>query len=51
MIRIYQLDRGTPIWVWLCDDHLATRKAAGFDVKESKEPPHPLTCDDCERAS
>lgn len=46
---IYQLSRGFEVWVWLCTDHLAKRKRKGWEVKERREPPHPLTCDDCKR--
>ena len=46
-VRIFSLDRAYQIWVWLCAAHLAARKAAGWIVKETREPPHALTCDDC----
>lgn len=47
-VAIYLLDRAFPVWVWLCGDCLAKRRAAGWDVKETKTAPHPLRCDDCE---
>ena len=46
-VKIYQLDRNFPLWVWLCEKCLAARKAKGWDVKETREPPHDLACDDC----
>jgi hypothetical protein len=48
-VRIYQLDRGCGVWLWLCEKHLAKRKAAGWIQKEDKDPMHPLGCDDCRR--
>jgi hypothetical protein len=44
---IYQLDRGFSVWAWLCADHLKARQAAGWEVKERRPAPHPITCDDC----
>lgn len=46
-VAIYKLDKGTDWWCWLCPRHLAKRKRSGFEVKERREPPHALTCDDC----
>ena len=48
-VRIYQLDRGCGVWLWLCDNHLEARVAANWTLKESKDPPHPVGCDDCRR--
>ena len=46
-VRIYQLDRGCGVWLWLCETHLAARKLCGWVEKEAKDPPHPVDCDDC----
>ncbi len=47
LVRIYLLDRGQGSWpAWLCGRHLAKRKLDGWDVKESKDAPHGLQCDD-----
>ncbi len=46
-VRIYQLDGPFAIWVWLCGKHVEARKAKGWVVKESRDPPHELMCDDC----
>jgi hypothetical protein len=47
MVSIVQLDRGFSVWCWLCPKHLKARQKAGWDLKATKKPPHPLTCDDC----
>lgn len=46
-VRIYQLSRAFETWVWLCRKCLWARKTAGWEIKESKAPPHPVNCDDC----
>ena len=46
-VKIYQLDRGCGVWLWLCETHLAARKLCGWIEKEAKDPPHPVDCDDC----
>ena len=54
-VFIYQLDRGFPIWIWLCAEHLAVRTDEKLSVKErwfvkeKRTPTIPLTCDDCPR--
>lgn len=51
-VQIYKLDRGSPVWLWLCADHLAARLADGWTKAEGpKTPPHPLTCQDCPRSA
>lgn len=49
-VHIYSLDRAYQLWLWLCPRHLRARQAAGWTVKERKDPPHELLCDDCRRA-
>lgn len=47
LVRIYRLDRGQDWWTWLCPRHLAAKLVVGgYTVKESKDPPHELPCDD-----
>lgn len=47
-MKIYKIGRAFDLWVWLCGACLGKRLAAGWDKRETKEPPHPITCDDCE---
>lgn len=48
IVRIYSLDNGIQVFVWLCPGCLAIRKRAKWDVKATPQlPQHPLTCDDC----
>lgn len=49
-VRIYELDRGVSLVFWLCAHHLAEKKAAGWEVKGAKDPPHEIACDGCEVA-
>lgn len=49
MTAIYQLMRGFDIFIWLCDGCLAKRVAAGWEVRNRKEPPHEIRCQDCPR--
>ena len=44
-VRIYLLNRAFETWRWLCRSCLEELKAEGYEVKESKEPPHALACD------
>lgn len=44
-VRIYQLAREWDFWTWLCPDCLEKRKAAGWQKREDKDPPHALKCD------
>ncbi len=46
-VRIYELDRGFSLWVWLCPACLEARELLGWEVKESRPAIVPLTCDDC----
>jgi hypothetical protein len=46
---IYLLDRGMGIWLWLCPECVAKRADDGWAVKERREPPHELDCEDCKR--
>jgi len=48
-VRIFSIDRQYQMWSWLCPSHLAARVADGWIVKETKEPPHVISCDDCRR--
>jgi hypothetical protein len=47
-VKIVLLSRGYDVNRWLCEKHIHTAKARGWEVKASKEPPHALLCDDCE---
>ena len=47
--KIYQLDGGGGVGLWLCDNPREARVAANGTLKESKDPPHPVGCDDCRR--
>lgn len=47
-VAIYKLTKGFDVWVWCCTECLERRKAAGWDVLETRVAPHVLTCDDCE---
>jgi hypothetical protein len=49
MVAIYQLAREWDFWTWLCDPCLEERMGQRWQVRERREPPHPLTCDDCRR--
>lgn len=47
VVRIYRLDNGGLDWpYWLCGRHLAKRKLDGWSVKEDRDAPHELACDD-----
>ena len=48
-VAIYRLNRAYEVWQWLCPKHLAARLDDGWDVKERKNPPHELRCDDINR--
>ena len=48
-VRIYQLVERFDWWTWLCDACLKKWKTAGWMERAAKEPPHPLTCDECGR--
>ena len=48
-VKIYQLDRGVEIYIWLCDKHVAKRKRAGWEVKGRKTVAWELACQDCPR--
>jgi hypothetical protein len=51
-VRIYQLAREWDYWTWLCPGALARKMAAGWQVREAKDPPEVngtaivLTCDE-----
>jgi hypothetical protein len=47
IVSIVNLDRGYSIWCWLCPNCKRARVKAGFDVKETRKPPHALRCQDC----
>ena len=47
-VCIYELSRGFDVFVWLCSKCVTLRLDLGWAVKNRKEPPHPLRCDDCE---
>jgi hypothetical protein len=44
-VRIITLDRGYSVVHWLCPKHVQAARDAGWDVKDSKSPPHELRCD------
>lgn len=47
-VRIVQLSRGFELWFWLCPKCLKAKQRDGWELKESKNPPHDdLPCDDC----
>lgn len=46
-VRIYSLAREFDWWFWLCERCKAAMLAAGWQVREAKDPPHQLTCDRC----
>lgn len=49
-VHIYKLDRGFPVWLWLCAKHLAARLADRWTKAEGPNaPPHPIECQDCPR--
>jgi hypothetical protein len=47
-VRIYLLEsaKGVQTYVWLCDDCLLKR--THWTIREGKDPPHVLPCNDCE---
>ena len=47
-VAIYSITLGCDVWIWLCEDCLEARQLKGWMVKERKEPPHRLPCQDCE---
>jgi len=47
--RICLMSRAVEIWFWLCPTHIAERQKEGWELRSSKEPPHPLNCDLCPR--
>ena len=44
-VRIYVIDRGHSVCVWLCPKHLRLRESQGWQVMDDKDPPHRLDCD------
>jgi hypothetical protein len=47
MVAIYLITRAYDLWCWLCPKHVAARTNEGWTVKQRKEPPHELACEDC----
>jgi hypothetical protein len=45
--KIYKLDHGFSAWFWLCPTCLAEKKAKGWEVMETRDPPHKLECSEC----
>lgn len=46
MVAIFELARDVDWWTWLCPRHLAEWEARGWQIRERKEAPHALTCDE-----
>lgn len=49
IVAIYKLTRAFDWWSWLCDGCRETLIAKGWQPRERKKAPHPLTCDDCKQ--
>lgn len=50
-VRIVMLSRGIDAWFWLCAECLEGMEAQGWELRQVKQSPHPLTCQACkERA-
>jgi len=49
IVRIYTMDRAFSWVTWLCPACRDLWKRNGWTEKGAKEPPHPLTCDECGR--
>lgn len=47
MTKIYKLTKGIDCWFWLCAACLKEKKAKGWDLSETRNPPHSLPCDEC----
>lgn len=46
-VLIYQLARECDWWTWLCEPCLRCQEASGWQKRDTKPAPHPLTCDHC----
>lgn len=47
-VRIYELDREFPVWLWLCRKCLGRRLKRNFQVKTNRTPAFAdLPCQDC----
>lgn len=46
-VRIYKLARDVDWWTWLCDRCHGLWLSRGWQIREAKDPPHGLTCDEC----
>lgn len=48
MTKIYKLAKATDVYVWLCEKCFKARLKKGWELRERKEPPHVLDCQDCQ---
>lgn len=46
MVRLLKLQREFDWWAWLCPVALARWEARGWTIREEKDPPHGLSCDE-----
>lgn len=46
-VKIYKLDKGVSIWMWLCQPCLGERLAKGWAHLETRRPPFAVECQDC----
>jgi len=44
-VRIYLLQRGCDVWGWYCARCLKDKESEGWNVRQSKDPPHALRCE------
>ena len=49
-VAVYEITSGITTHRWLCTEHLAARRAAGWTVKAPAPLPDGLPCSDCEMA-
>lgn len=45
LVRIYLVQRGCDVWMWLCTRCLKALEDEGWNVRQSKDPPHELRCE------
>ncbi len=45
-VRLYKLNKAVEIYFWLCPVALAAKQAGGWEIREDKDPPHGLSCDE-----
>ena len=44
---IVKLTRAFDVWRWLCPRHIELARLKGWALKERREPPHALPCEEC----